>query len=155
MKITNPKFNASKELVSFDGMMMDGNKAVMSDAKTKELVDQVKALPRISEYTGSSAPRAVIDGKEYALSFKFFTDKEKEAYKEYRGDHSSGTGSSPKSKIPEGVLKELLDPKIFDKLSKESQTFLESQKSVDPEIKALMKLGFSEEQAKAALALKK
>lgn len=151
MKIQNPKFNASKELVSFDGLMMDGNKAVMSDPKTLELVNQVRALPRVSKYTGSAAPRVVIDGKEYALAFKFFTDEEKATYKSYRGDHSN-SGSGGSSKIPEAVLEELMKPEIFKTLSKESQAFLESQKREDPKIvkaiKALVALGMSEEQAK-------
>ena len=157
MTIKNPKFNASKELVSFDGIMMDGSKAVMSDPKTLELVNQVRALPRVSKYTGSAAPRVVIDGKEYALAFKFFSDEEKATYKSYRGDHSSGSGTS--SKIPEAVLEELMKPEIFKTLSKESQAFLESQKKEDPKIvkaiKALVALGMSEEAARKVVEAQK
>lgn len=150
MTIKNPKFNASKELVSFDGIMMDGSKAVMSDAQTAKLVNEVRALPRVSKYTGSAAPRVVIDGKEYALAFKFFTDEEKAVYKAYRGDHSSGSSGS--SKIPAAVLEELMKPEIFKSLSKDSQAFLESLKKEDPKItkaiKALVALGMSEEEAR-------
>lgn len=93
LKITGK--NASGHVTTFNEMKLDRKNQYVegSDDKTR---DFVRDLPRIEPYTGANNVRVLHEGKEYTLSFKFYTDKEKEVYKTYRDDHK-GTGGSSKT----------------------------------------------------------
>lgn len=108
--IKNPVFNGANELISFDGIKLVNKQLDKTDAASMKLVDAIKALPRVKEYTGSAAPRVEIEDKEYALSYKFFTDKEVDTYKAYRDSHGKG-GSGTSKKGNEA------DEKTFDRLT--------------------------------------
>lgn len=95
LEIKNPKFNASHELIAFEGIKLVNGQLDKTDAASVKLVEEVKKLPRLQEYTGKSAPRINVGGVEYGLSYKFFTDEERTTYNNYRKDHSgTGGGSS-------------------------------------------------------------
>lgn len=101
--INNPQFNGANELISFDGIKLLGNKNLdETDADSMALVKKVKELERVKPYTGSAAPRVKVGEKEYALSYKFYTDEEKTTYKTYRDSHSSGS-SAPKKVVNESA----------------------------------------------------
>ncbi|MBR6135004.1 MAG: hypothetical protein IKQ22_00760 [Clostridia bacterium] len=99
--IKNPVFNGANELISFDGIKLVNNQLDKTDAASMKLVEEIKALPRIKEYTGSASPRVKIDDKEYKLSYKFFSDKEVETYNTYRGKHGSNAKSTNKAVLNE------------------------------------------------------
>lgn len=100
LKVVNPVYNKSGELITFDGIKLLPNKTLdKTDAKSMELVEAIKKLPRTNLYTGSSAPSVVINGTTYRLSYKFYTKEEVDTYNSYRDNHSSGNGGSkPKAK---------------------------------------------------------
>lgn len=95
LKITSK--NASNEVTVFEGMKMMGNVADVTDKTTKEIIDYVKGLPRISKYTGSSAPSVKLGEAVVKLSYKFYTDEEKATYKSYRDGHTGTGGGSTKT----------------------------------------------------------
>ena len=107
--IKNPVFNGANELISFDGIKLVNNQLDKTDAASMKIVEELKALPRVKEYTGSASPRVKIDDKEYKLSYKFFSDKEVDTYNEYRIAHGKGSGSSKKGNEA--------DEKTFDRLT--------------------------------------
>ena len=111
LEIKNPKYNASHELISFDGIKLVNGQLDKTDAASMKLVEEVKKLPRLQEYTGKSAPRIKIGDTEYGLSYKFYTDQEKLTYQEYRKNHTgTGGGSSNRGQS-------IGDRKTFDMLS--------------------------------------
>lgn len=118
--IKNPQFNASHELVAFDGIKLVNNQLDKTDKASMDLVEKVKKLPRVSPYTGKSAPRISVDGVEYGLSYKFFTDEERTTYNNYRKDHSSGTGGSRTAGIGDRKTYDMLT-KMIDKYSKKKE----------------------------------
>ena len=108
--IKNPVYNGANELISFDGIKLVNNQLDKTDSASLKLVEEIKALPRVKEYTGSAAPHVVIEGKDYKLSYKFFTDKEVNTYNAYRDAHGKGgSGSSKKGNEA--------DEKTFDRLT--------------------------------------
>lgn len=108
--IKNPVYNGANELISFDGIKLVNNQLDKTDAASMKLVSEIKALPRVKDYTGSASPRVEVDGKEYKLSYKFFTDKEVDTYNAYRDAHGKG-GSGTSKKGNEA------DEKTFDRLT--------------------------------------
>lgn len=99
LKVVNPVYNKSGDLITFDGIkLLPNNTLDKSDAKSVAIVEAIKKLPRVSPYTGTTAPGVVIDGKTYRLSYKFFTQAEVDTYNEYRKNHKSGSGTSTKAK---------------------------------------------------------
>lgn len=93
-EIKNPQYNASHELIAFDGIKLVNGQLDKTDKASMELVEKVKKLPRLQEYTGKSAPRIKVGEVEYGLSYKFFTDAERLTYNNYRKDHSGTGGNS-------------------------------------------------------------
>lgn len=93
-QIKNPQYNASHELIAFDGIKLVNGQLDKTDAASMKLVEEVKKLPRLQEYTGKSAPRIKVEDVEYGLSYKFFTDQERLTYQEYRKNHTGTGGSS-------------------------------------------------------------
>lgn len=110
-EIKNPQYNASHELIAFDGIKLVNGQLDKTDKTSMELVKKVKELPRLQEYTGKSAPRIKVGDTEYGLSYKFFTDTERLTYQEYRKNHTgTGGGSSNRGNS-------IGDRKTFDMLS--------------------------------------
>ena len=110
-EIKNPQYNASHELIAFDGIKLVNGQLDKTDKTSMELVEKVKKLPRLQEYTGKSAPRIKVGDDEYGLSYKFFTDQERLTYQEYRKNHSgTGGGSSNRGQS-------IGDRKTFDMLT--------------------------------------
>ena len=122
MKITGMKFNSNSEMVLCDGLVLGEDKKLDKEKSDMKIVEYLQGLPRVTKYEGSTAPRVKLeDGKEIALSYKFYTKEEKEVYKSYKKEHSNGTGSggvSTKKKdldkharvilgLPEDVLKKI------------------------------------------------
>ena len=107
--IKNPVFNGANELISFDGIKLVNNQLDKTDAASMKIVEEIKALPRVKEYTGSASPRVKIEDKEYKLSYKFFSDKEVATYNAYRDAHGKGSGFSKKGNEA--------DEKTFDRLT--------------------------------------
>lgn len=118
--IKNPQYNASHELIAFDGIKLVNGQLDKTDAASVKLVEEVKKLPRIQEYTGKSAPRIKVGDVEYGLSYKFYTDQERLTYQEYRKDHSSGTGGSRTAGIGDRKTYDMLT-KMIDKYSKKKE----------------------------------
>lgn len=129
--IKNPVFNGANELISFDGIKLVNKQLDKTDATSMKLAEEVKALPRTKEYTGSAAPHVVIDGKDYKLSYKFFTDEEVVTYNAYHDAHSKGSGSSKKGNEA--------DEKTFDRLT-ELITKYKDKKEFAPVIEDLKNL---------------
>lgn len=110
--IKNPQYNASHELIAFDGIKLVNGQLDKTDAASVKLAEEVKKLPRIQEYTGKSAPRIKVGDIEYGLSYKFYTDAERLTYQEYRKNHiGTGGGASNRGQS-------IGDRKTFDMLSK-------------------------------------
>lgn len=110
-EIKNPQYNASHELIAFDGIKLVNGQLDKTDKTSMELVKKVKELPRLQEYTGKSAPRIKVGDSEYGLSYKFFTDTERLTYQEYRKNHTgTGGGSSNRGNS-------IGDRKTFDMLT--------------------------------------
>lgn len=110
-EIKNPQYNASHELIAFDGIKLVNGQLDKTDKTSMELVKKVKELPRLQEYTGKSAPRIKVGDTEYGLSYKFFTDTERLTYQEYRKNHTgTGGGSSNRGQS-------IGDRKTFDMLT--------------------------------------
>lgn len=83
------RLNASREVVEVSGA-------------TKE---EMVALPRVSHSCGFR-PKVLIEGKEYTLGYTFYTQEEKDGYREYDKAHrGTGTGTSTKSKLSEEDVK--------------------------------------------------
>ena len=129
--IKNPVFNGANELISFDGIKLVNNQLDKTDAASMKIVEELKALPRLKEYTGSTSPRVKIGDKEYKLSYKFFSDKEVDTYNEYRNAHGKGSGSSKKGNEA--------DEKTFDRLT-ELITKYKDKKEFAPVIEDLKNL---------------
>lgn len=129
----NPKFNGGGQLVSFDGIKLVDNKADKSDAKTLELINKMRSLPRTNDSGdgGSSEPKVEINGKVYRLANKFFTEEETENYNNYRKGHTK-TGTVKKGNES--------DEKTFDKLTEIINKFKDSKKDGAQEIVAELKV---------------
>lgn len=110
--IKNPQYNASHELIAFDGIKLVNGQLDKTDKASMDLVEKVKKLPRLQEYTGKSAPRIKVGDDEYGLSYKFFTDEERTTYNNYRKDHTGTGGGSSNHGSSIG------DRKTFDMLTK-------------------------------------
>lgn len=111
LEIKNPQYNASHELIAFDGIKLVNGQLDKTDTASVKLVEEVKKLPRIQEYTGKSAPRVKVGDIEYGLSYKFYTDQERLTYQEYRKNHTgTGGGSSNRGQS-------IGDRKTFDMLT--------------------------------------
>lgn len=96
--ITDAKFNASHELVSCAGIVLNGKGKMDVEKSDMELVKWIKNLPRVEEYNGGNSVKVKVDDVEWKLGYKFFTDAEKQVYADYRGTHQ-GSGTSATSKI--------------------------------------------------------
>lgn len=137
-EIKNPQYNASHELIAFDGIKLVNGQLDKTDAASVKLVEEVKKLPRIQEYTGKSAPRIKVGETEYGLSYKFFTDTERLTYQEYRKNHTgTGGGSSNRGQS-------IGDRKTFDMLTamidKYSKKKGDEYKEIVEDLKAQRKL---------------
>lgn len=161
MKIENPKFNASRELVAFDGLTLNSKGQAADDKKTQDLIKEVRELPRVADYTGSTAPTVKAGDKEYRLSYKFYTEEEKKTYQEYRKQHS-GTGGSTKKVVDADLLnhcKVIVGLKgVPEETKKWAQGIIDAsnedqKKKLDTALKAMIAAGIPEAQAKAALGL--
>lgn len=127
--IKNPQYNASHELIAFDGIKLVNGQLDKTDKTSMELVEKVKKLPRLQEYTGKSAPRIKVGDTEYGLSYKFFTDQERLTYQEYRKNHTgTGGGSSNRGSS-------IGDRKTFDMLTAMIDKY---SKKKDPAFKELI-----------------
>lgn len=138
LEIKNPQFNASHELIAFDGIKLVNGQLDKTDAASVKLVEEVKKLPRIQEYTGKSAPRIKVGDVEYGLSYKFYTDAERLTYQEYRKNHTgTGGGSSNRGQS-------IGDRKTFDMLTamidKYSKKKGDEYKEIVEDLKAQRKL---------------
>ena len=163
MKIENPKFNASRELVAFDGLTLNSKGQAADDEKTLSLIKELKNLPRIDDYTGKTAPRVKVGDKEYRLSYKFYTDKEKETYQNYRKEHTGTGGGGSSNKVTNAEL--LAQAKVIvglkgvpEATKKYFQAIIDEategqKKKLETALKAMMAAGIPEAQAKAALGL--
>jgi hypothetical protein len=119
--IKNPQYNASHELIAFDGIKLVNGQLDKTDKASMDLVEKVKKLPRLQEYTGKSAPRIKVGDDEYGLSYKFFTDQERLTYQEYRKNHTGTGGSSNRgSSIGDRKTFDMLT-KMIDKYSKKKE----------------------------------
>ena len=119
-QIKNPQFNASHELIAFDGIKLVNGQLDKTDAASMKLVEEVKNLPRKTPYTGKSAPRIVVDGTEYGLSYKFFTDAERDTYNNYRKDHTGTGGSTRTTGIGDRKTYDMLTA-LIDKYGKKKE----------------------------------
>lgn len=100
--ITDAKFNASHELVSCAGIVLNDKGKMNVEKSDMELVKWIKNLPRVEEYNGGNSVKVKVDGVEWKLGYKFFTDAEKQTYADYRGTHQgSGTSATSKINVPE------------------------------------------------------
>lgn len=137
-EIKNPQYNASHELIAFDGIKLVNGQLDKTDAASVKLVEKVKKLPRIQEYTGKSAPRIEVGDIEYGLSYKFYTNDERLTYQEYRKNHTgTGGGSSNRGQS-------IGDRKTFDMLTamidKYSKKKGDEYKEIVEDLKAQRKL---------------
>lgn len=126
------------------------------------LDDEVlKNWPRIRN-CANGVPVIKIDGDvEIRLGFHFFTDDEKEMYKQYKKGLNTGSGSSTprvsaSAKDLDKYAREVLANKeIVKKLSPEALAFFKSSLLEDPKIvaavKALVNAGLDEETARSVL----
>ena len=110
----------------------------------------------------NGVPVIKIDGDvEMRLGFHFFTDDEKETYKQYKKGLSAGSGSSgprisASAKDLDKYAREVLaDKEIVKKLSPEALAFFNASLLEDPKIasavKALVNAGMTEEAARSVL----
>ena len=161
MKIENPKFNASRELVAFDGLTLDSRNQVIDNDDNKAILKKMRELPRKEVYTGKTAPTVKVGDKEYRLSYKFYTDEEKKTYQEYRKQHS-GTGTSTKKVVDADLLnhcKVIVTLKgVPEETKKWAQGIIDAsnedqKKKLDAALKAMIAAGIPEAQAKGALGL--
>lgn len=161
MKIENPKFNASRELVAFDGLTLNSKGQMEETPENLKIAKELRELPRIEEYTGKTAPRVKVGDKEYRLSYKFYTEEEKKTYQEYRKQHS-GTGGTTKKVVDADLLnhcKVIVGLKgVPEETKKWAQGIIDAsnedqKKKLDTALKAMIAAGIPEAQAKAALGL--
>ena len=121
----------------------------------------LKKWPR-ERNCSNGVPVIKIDGNvEMRLGFHFFTDDEKETYKEYKKGLNTGSGSSvprvsASAKDLDKYAREVLANKeIVKKLSPEALAFFKSSLLEDPKIvsavKALVNAGMTEEVARSVL----
>ena len=116
-------------------------------------------LPRI-RYNSKKIPTVLLGDKEVKLGTQFLTEEEKKDFNvhncETRGSSSGGTRTVVKEVIPEDALNALIEwAKTLPEEAQAGFADWRDQYAPDTELATLMSLGFTLEQARAALALKK
>lgn len=133
------EFNANREL----------SKAVVG------LDDKVLTSWPRERTCSNGVPIIKIDGGiEIRLGWHFFTEEEKEVYRNYKKGLNTGSGTPKRSSVPPEFAKEVLD-KCRKQLSAEAIAFFEScvkDPKVEAAVKAMIAAGLTEEQARAVFA---
>ena len=155
MKLTGLVLRESnKELLYCDGLVIDEKTKKLDEGKSDmKIVAYLKGLPRVSPYTGSSAPTVELEGHgKVRLSYKFYTDEEVKIYNKYREDHggTGGTGhtSEFRKNLDTYVRKLLENEAVMKLLDDDSKKFFETCKIEDATVAKTKKLisGMSPEQ---------
>lgn len=109
------------------------NSGWVAPENAPELFEVLKTLP-VTGYTSKGVPIAKDDaGCNLYLGAAACRS-------ESLGNHALAGGSGTKSKIPEAILNEILNSKLFGSLSKETQDFLNAQKPVDQHLAQVAKM---------------
>lgn len=116
-------------------------------------------LPRL-RYNSKKIPTVLLGHQEVKLGTQFLTEAERKEFNahncETRGSSSGGTRTVVKEVIPEDALNALVEwSKTLPEEAQAGFSAWRDQYAPDPELVTLMSLGFTLEQAKQALALKK
>jgi len=136
MKLEVISRNASGHITAFNKMKLD-NKYQYVEGSDDATRDFVRALPRIEPYTGANNVRVLHEGKEYTLSYKFYTSAEKETYNSYKKDHKGNGGSGSSSDGSVRLSKDKWDLLVsIGEKSKDPDllAFIEANKPVDSKV---------------------